>query len=1316
MTRTIRPAVSLVLAATLAALLVPVPLAAQVAREAATLRGFDANASQAATAETPDFSKGLLDRQAVLASLKGVTGGKYPDADEVEVARKSRIRYFEDGTYIQWAEQYTKVLTEKGRRGQTTLSSYFTIPYQRGPQDCQVTLVEIIKPDGSVQRVDVAANSKLMINPSSMGANIYNPNDKVIRVNIPGLEVGDTVHAVLYDRIVQPRVPKNFYDWIGLEGTNPILHAEAEILGPEAMPLRSIAVKDRVGQTVTAHEPVVRDGVRTYRWEARDVPRAFPEPHMPPLYTQAQRVLVSTAPSWKAISKWYWKISEPHYEPSDALKNKVAELTSRQMDRRKKIEALFQYVSQEIRYLGITAESEAPGYEPHDVADTFAQKHGVCRDKAALLVVMLRQAGIDAFPVLIHNGPPKDEEVPMPYFNHAITCVANPDGGYTLMDPTDESTRQLLPSYLNHKSYLVARPEGETLRLSPIDPAEENMMGIATVGTIDADGTLTARTVFTFDGINDNVYRGYFARSKPEDRRRYFEGAVQAAAPGAKLTGFSLTPEDMMDTSQPLRVAIDFTAPSIPVAGKTTVMLPMPSMGGRVGMANFLLRRTGLTKRRYPLQTGMACGVRETVSITDIDPAFGTVAKLPGSEGVQHEAMSWSMSYSVDGRKVRGQGDFRLKDVVYSPAEYLRLKDMLKVIERDRRKMPILTRADGIAAGQDADEQLKGDHDALVHRSHVMIDLADARNWTETRTARIEVLTYRGKKEQSELKIGYNPAWERVELVRAQVTQPDGSVREISDKEINVMDAPGAGTAPRYPTPKVFVASIPGVEVGSVIDYTYKITHADKPFFADVWTARNLTPAKERHLSITRPHDMAWHVSAAAESDAWEHIGERAGAQITDSWTAKNVPGMQREDLMPPLWSFLPTVMTSTGSLSDYAAKVHKALAKAAGSASQTAEQARELVAGKKTDFDRIEAIRNWVAINVRAAGPGITAMPLSYVTPADKTLADRYGNTSDRAVVLHAMLAAVGYEPRFVLASSLPRVQRMRKRRLSVPDYRPFGAVLVAVQAKHAGETMTVYLNDTDQYDALGTTPHTGRLALKLPAGETFQIDPPDVLHDRTEVRYAVRVKPNGDTRITRTRRYFGQAFGRMNRRFEEMTPELRRRYQQEEVAAISQAAQAEGDLETEFSKYPGTETISVSVEGYGIRDGEYLYLNLPASLEDLLWLRSDRREHPLYLASPQEVSVGIDLRFDPAFGMAMAPTTLDWTGPGGTVDRSFQPMRMPGAYGWTARANFDAALISPEEYPRLFELQRRLSHRAARLILLRDRNSAKGTARAEK
>lgn len=131
---------------------------------------------------------------------------------------------------------------------------------------------------------------------------------------------------------------------------------------------------------------------------------------------------------------------------------------------------------------GITAETEAPGYEPHDVSLTFNQRYGVCRDKAALLVSMLELAGLKAYPVLFMAGYPKDDEVPNNYFNHAIVAVEDTPGHYILMDPTYETTAELLPSTMANMSYLVARPQGDVLRRSPLVPTANNLLRIQNRG------------------------------------------------------------------------------------------------------------------------------------------------------------------------------------------------------------------------------------------------------------------------------------------------------------------------------------------------------------------------------------------------------------------------------------------------------------------------------------------------------------------------------------------------------------------------------------------------------------------------------------------------------------------------------------------------------------------------------------------------------------------------------------------------------------------------------------------------------------------
>ena len=327
----------------------------------------------------------------------------------------------------------------------------------------------------------------------------------------------------------------------------------------------------------------------------------FPEPNMPPLSSVVQRLLAGTVADWQTISRWYWDLCLPHINATTPkMKEKVTELVKGKKSDIEKAKAIYYYVAQQIRYMGITTEKDAPGYEPHDVKITFENKYGVCRDKAALLVSMLRIAGFKSFPVLVNVGPKMDKEVPMISFNHAITCIELTPGQYILMDPTDESSKQLLPPYLCNKSYLVAKPKGETLKTTPIIPADKNLMRINTNGQINAAGKLTARVGLNFDGINDNAYRGLFASLTPEDRQRFFEKTLRKLLPTAKLITLTISPENMHDISKPLTVDIEYEAKNILIkSGQTlpfsdkntpiheesdTAMLPIPWFGKTIGI------------------------------------------------------------------------------------------------------------------------------------------------------------------------------------------------------------------------------------------------------------------------------------------------------------------------------------------------------------------------------------------------------------------------------------------------------------------------------------------------------------------------------------------------------------------------------------------------------------------------------------------------------------------------------------------------------------------------------------------------------------
>ncbi|MBW2710187.1 MAG: DUF3857 domain-containing protein, partial [Deltaproteobacteria bacterium] len=638
-------------------------------------------------------------------------------------------------------------------------------------------------------------------------------------------------HYIIRDNFTKVRTPGTWSDYVTFEGTRPIKRSAFTVIAPKTNPLRQIALKSEIPGTVTfkKHE---RGDVIVYKWIAKNVPLAIPEPNMPPLYTQAQRLLVSTIEDWESISRWYWTLCEPNLEKTTpAMGAMVAELTRDTKTSAQRIQAIFTWVSQKVRYLGLTVEKDAPGYEPHPVSMTFDQRAGVCRDKAALLVAMLRLAGIEAYPTLIMNGPKKDPEVPQPFFNHAITAVRGADGSYRLMDATDENTSRMFPSYLDNQSYLVATPTGETLLTSPVTPAEQNMMLITTKGSLDANGHLAAESKLQFNGINDNAYRGFFARISPDEQRGFFEKIIKNFAPGARLTRYAILPENMLNTTQPLTVELVFEAGDIRVAGTDTVMLPLPRMGGSLGMVHYLLGRTGLEKRNYPILTEYACGVREILDLK-LNRAVGTLKNLPQFPILDNQGVTWSRNLSLENNTLHGENTFKLNLPQYSPEQYQLLRETLKKIESNNRKM-VLFQPPPIGPDPAAQKWYSTfEADAVILNEDIEYRLEDTHNWTETRNIKIKVLTYAGKKKFSDVRMDYNPVWEGVYLKKASVTTPSGKVKTVTEQQINLMDAAWIGNAPRYPAAKTMVVSLPGVEVGSVIELTVVHRLKNQPFFS----------------------------------------------------------------------------------------------------------------------------------------------------------------------------------------------------------------------------------------------------------------------------------------------------------------------------------------------------------------------------------------------------------------------------------------------------------------------------------------------------
>ena len=1262
----------------------------------------------------------LLDSAALQKTAAQVSTERFPDADEVQLDRATFIRYETDGTWFQVMDMASKILTEKGVEGNRVISSWYTATTSRA----KITLVQLLKSNGTVVDINLAENTSEQIDPSSMRSNIYDPNHKVIKVTVPGLEIGDTLRVVMVDEMLKPRVPNSFSDIYGLEGMAPILHESVSIDAPAELPLKSIEIKSPVGGGPTFNQSE-EEGRIHYQWEVSDVPQAFDEPDMPQMGQYVQRILVSTFQDWEEVSRWYWNLCQPRLTVTPAMEEMVTSLVGSATEFDEKVRRVFDFVSSKVRYMGITNEENAPGYEPHDVARTFEDRAGVCRDKAALLVAMLRAAGLEAFPVLIHVGQPKDEEVPLPFFNHAITAVRNPATlQYVLMDSTAENARDLFPAYLSNLNYLVATPEGDPIRLSPTTPYTDNLLTIFSSGEIAQDGTLYLNSDLTFTGFNDNVFRGHFLRLTPEIRRRYIEQVLGSLAPGVRLERLAISPDDLQNLNEPLRIRLSFSAPNYliaPLDDKGTMfnqpgsiaMLDLPRLAPCFGIVHFLFSGATLEKRRFPFMVDSACGVSEQITLAL--PQNLQNISTPEYSTVDTDTMLWRRELSVQPGRLFFSSLFANHKVLYTPEEYQDLKQALRTFEIEDQKCPVFSFASDEPADVLSPEGAEDEPDAICLEDRILIEVESSSSWTHRHTVRMQVLTYGGVKDYSDLRWSYNDSTDAPEIIYARVVNPeDGTVREVPPEMIHRMDASWVAAAPRYSPSRTLVVNLPGVAPGCIIEYEILHHISNRNFFSNERTYRNELPAIQRSLRVEIPKSLPLKTDffpqgylQCGEVDATKVKYSREklpGGRIAHTWEAKDVPMLRLEGLLPPSRAYLPTSILTTGDWEDYADAIRSTVE----SLGDGGETIRELA----TPFlnlpveQRIVEIRNWIEQNIRLSGPSFNIVPLSELTRPEITVRDGYGNSADMAILYAAMLKAAGLgRVELFLAASFPQHPALQNFYQKYPvEFTDQWLVRVM------GPNGEIWLNDQNRYAQFGTCAYDRGLLVSLQNGKFSTLRLKDEFRDHERSQMRIDINDDGSAVITERVFVRGTSFGDQRRFYAQLPPEERNRHYQSILANLSQNARPiTPDLTTDFHNYPGEIYYAAKVADFATLDGDFCYFTLPIFLGGPLEIaKTNHRFNPINWQLRNQVEE-IIVSLPPNYPNALlVPTNYTWKAPaaGGTISWLCTQNTTASGQGkelhFTYQVNTLPAILLPQHFPSLQEALRHLQHPSATTILL--------------
>ena len=592
-----------------------------------------------------------------------------------------RIVVADDGTYLDEDEVFITILDQKGKREQQVQTFFINKNYS----NLEILGMEVIHKDATRTTIDWKANSKETNPAQTTRMNIYDPNQKVIKVFIPGLKIGDTIHYKIRVHNFKPMIQGHFFANAILQYNFPAKAIDLQIVLPRQKVLYSL-IKDRDQDAKITSWQKTTGKTRIYHWKFRNIPELTPEPRMPEPDRVAMRLLLSTMKSWKDVSKWYCNLAEPHLKPTPAIIKKVQELVKGKNKPDEKIRALFFFVSRKIRYMGLIEEAKRPGFEPHDVALTFERRYGVCRDKAALLVSMLRVAGFRAVPVLIKAGGKLDPEIPIPQFNHAICAVIDEhDLPVVYLDPTSETSNQFLPDYEQDSSCLPATPTGSDLLLTPVNPPSKNMFVMDIDDWIDAEGNMKGTISFTASNFIDTAFRSILMPKTKDHQKRFLEVFLLKRRPGITVEELNWT--DPADTSKPFSVSCNF---KLEKAVKRKRLYPI-SLARDLGlMDSWLLAAGSMTKRRYPLKLRYAIKsvIREKIHFPDSNIKVINFM-LPKLQNITTKHLHLKNNITASQNEIKIERVFVNSALELPPKEYKGLLDIQAELLRDEF-LPIL--------------------------------------------------------------------------------------------------------------------------------------------------------------------------------------------------------------------------------------------------------------------------------------------------------------------------------------------------------------------------------------------------------------------------------------------------------------------------------------------------------------------------------------------------------------------------------------------------------------------------------------------------
>lgn len=481
-------------------------------------------------------------------------------------------------------------------------------------------------------------------------------------VQIGHLDPGDEVETVTYrkgftyallgseddDQKYIPPMRGHFYDIVPFWSTVNVNKKVYQVSVPSEKNLRfELYNCNPIEGCGVRVDSTMQDGRTVYTFTKDNIVPLKREPRTLADNDIQPKLLLSTSPDWQAKSVWFYGVNEDYgsFVPTPEVQAKVNELLRTAKSEQDSIAILTHWVADNIRYAGISM-GQGEGYTLHNAQMNFTDRCGVCKDKAGMLVTMLRAAGFKAYAAMT-MAHERIDRIPADQFNHSVCAVQHRNGTFEMLDPTwVPNVRELWSSAEQQQGYLIGLPQGADLAYTPLSAPENHYVRINASTQIAQDGTLDGTISITAEGQSDAAVRRIFS-CRTAEWMRNMELELLKIAPAARITKIQHTDNDRY-LDQPVTITYHFSIPHYAVLDKNTlVFTPLSARNFFSRAMSHLYFDVTPETRTQPFAD--ACSrlveIKETVKL----PAVYKHLHFPFINGVANPAASFGCQYWMEG-------------------------------------------------------------------------------------------------------------------------------------------------------------------------------------------------------------------------------------------------------------------------------------------------------------------------------------------------------------------------------------------------------------------------------------------------------------------------------------------------------------------------------------------------------------------------------------------------------------------------------------------------------------------------------------------